>query len=70
MSSQEKKRNARTALDPILTESSSKTGAGMSRMDFVSRALMAPFNHRKTDSANILSDRMVFSVINIAVVAF
>ena len=60
MPSQESKRqNARAALDPITTESPSgpSNGAGMSRMAFVSKALMAPFNHKKSDSSNILAER-------------
>jgi len=58
MPSHESKRtNARAALDPLVIESSSSTGAGMSRLDFVSKAIMAPFNHRKTDSTKILADR-------------
>jgi mitochondrial division protein 1 len=44
-------------LDPIVTESSASNGAGMSRMDFVSKAIMAPFNHKKADSVKILADR-------------
>ncbi|KAF7986202.1 hypothetical protein HWV62_38626 [Athelia sp. TMB] len=59
MPSQESKRqNARAALDPITTESPSgpSNGAGMSRMAFVSKALMAPFNHKKSDSSNILAE--------------
>lgn len=54
MPSQESKRqNARAALDSITAE----TGAGMSRMELVSKALLAPFNHKKSDSTSILSER-------------
>src|SRR5882762_12007896 len=58
---QSKRNNARAALDPLVTESSSSTGAGMSRMDFVSKAIMAPFNHKKNDSTKILADRKSLS---------
>ncbi|ETW87713.1 hypothetical protein HETIRDRAFT_431969 [Heterobasidion irregulare TC 32-1] len=51
--SDEKKRNKQVP-DPLVTASSSN--ASGSRLDIVSRTLLAPFQHRKRDSSKILSD--------------
>lgn len=57
-SHESKRQNARAALDPLVTESPLAPGtAGMSRMELVSKALLAPFNHRKSDSAKLLAER-------------
>ncbi|KZP32449.1 WD40 repeat-like protein [Athelia psychrophila] len=56
-SHESKRQNARAALDPLVTESPLAPGtAGMSRMELVSKALLAPFNHRKSDSAKLLAE--------------
>jgi division protein 1 len=55
----EKKRHPRAALDPLVAAAALDAGAGgPSRMEIVSRALLAPFTtHRRSDSNKILSDR-------------
>lgn len=52
----DKKRNARAALDPLLTSSAPQSASGPSRLDIVSRAIMAPFTHKRGDSTKIFSD--------------
>ena len=49
--------NVRAAVDPLVTEPASGTASGRSKMELVSKALFAPFSHKKADSTRILSDR-------------
>lgn len=49
----ERRRNARVALDPLITDTSV---SGPSKLELVHQAIMAPFHHKKTSSAKILSD--------------
>ncbi|KAG6814439.1 hypothetical protein H0H92_007443 [Tricholoma furcatifolium] len=51
--SDEKKRNTRSNLDPLVTDS---TSSGPSKLEIVQNALLAPFHHKKRDSTKILSD--------------
>jgi hypothetical protein len=48
----ERKRTPRTALDPLVADA-----GGPSRMEIVSRALLAPFTHRRNESNRMLSER-------------
>ncbi|KAF8060982.1 WD40-repeat-containing domain protein [Lyophyllum atratum] len=49
----ERKRNARSTLDPLVTDGSS---SGPSKLELVQKAFLAPFQHKKRDSTRILSD--------------
>ncbi|KAJ7480123.1 WD40-repeat-containing domain protein [Mycena galericulata] len=51
-STDERKHNARAALDPLVTSSSS----GPSKLEFVQNAILSRFTHKKHDSTKILSD--------------
>ncbi|TFK57514.1 WD40 repeat-like protein [Heliocybe sulcata] len=54
----DKKRNPRAALDPLTTDAmagSSTSSSGPSKLEVVSKAIMAPF-HRRVDSNRILSE--------------
>ncbi|KAG5646084.1 hypothetical protein DXG03_004507 [Asterophora parasitica] len=57
--SDEKKRTARSNLDPLVTGGSS---SGPSKLELVQKAFLAPFHNKKRDSTRILSDR-AFSYI-------
>ncbi|KAJ7102446.1 WD40-repeat-containing domain protein [Mycena belliarum] len=67
-----KKQNARAALDPLTTSSSSTSTSGPSKFEFVQNAILSRFSHRKHDSTKILSDlapvimtpRMISSTAN------
>ncbi|THH12969.1 hypothetical protein EW146_g7199 [Bondarzewia mesenterica] len=48
------KRRSKPAPEPLAADSSSN--ASSSRLDMVSKTLLAPFQHRKSDSSKILSD--------------
>ncbi|RDB28476.1 Mitochondrial division protein 1 [Hypsizygus marmoreus] len=52
-SSDEKKRNGRSNVEPIVTDPSA---SGPSKLELVQNAFLAPFHHRKRDSTRILSD--------------
>ncbi|KAH7930577.1 Trp-Asp repeat-containing protein [Leucogyrophana mollusca] len=49
----ERSKGARAALDPLVTDPSA---SGPSKMELVSKAIFAPFSHKKSDSSRILSD--------------
>jgi division protein 1 len=51
--SEDRKRNARAALDSLVTDTSAP---GPSKLELVQKAIMAPFSHKKRDSTRILSD--------------
>ncbi|KAJ6573994.1 WD40-repeat-containing domain protein [Mycena vulgaris] len=52
-STDERKSNARAALNPLITSSST---SGPSKLEFVQNAILSRFTHRKNDSTKILSD--------------
>ncbi|KAI0935858.1 hypothetical protein AcV5_004161 [Taiwanofungus camphoratus] len=52
----DKKRAPLLPLDPPVESSSSSTASTGSRLDVVSKAILAPFSHRKHDSTKILTD--------------
>ncbi|KAJ7456465.1 WD40-repeat-containing domain protein [Mycena latifolia] len=68
-SKDERKQNARSALDPLVTSSST---SGPSKLEFVQNAILSRFTHKKNDSTKILSDlapvimtpRMISSTAN------
>lgn len=39
----------------------SSSNAVLDKLEIVQKAFLAPFNHKKTDSTRILSDRMWYS---------
>ncbi|KIJ68810.1 hypothetical protein HYDPIDRAFT_173441 [Hydnomerulius pinastri MD-312] len=49
-------RSENVRLDPLVTEPNIGTASGHSKMDLVSKALFAPFSHKKSESTRILSD--------------
>ncbi|KAF9258618.1 WD40 repeat-like protein [Marasmius fiardii PR-910] len=56
---EDQRRNARTTLDPLITDpipSSSSSSSGTSRVALIQKVLTAPFSHRKRDSTRILSE--------------
>ncbi|KAK1224703.1 Mitochondrial fission protein [Marasmius sp. AFHP31] len=56
---EEKRRNARAALDAIITDpgaSSSSSSSTTSKVALLQKVLTAPFSHRKRDSTRILSE--------------
>jgi division protein 1 len=59
----DKKRNPRTALDPLLAGALASVDTGPSRMEIVGRAILAPFSHRRNESNSILADRAHYYVI-------
>ncbi|KAH7883973.1 WD40-repeat-containing domain protein [Phlebopus sp. FC_14] len=52
----ERSDDVRAALHPLVTEPTTGTSSGRSKMELVSKALFAPFSHKKADSTKILSD--------------
>ncbi|ESK98152.1 trp-asp repeats containing protein [Moniliophthora roreri MCA 2997] len=58
LKAEDQKRNARAALDPLITDSpetpSSSSGAG--KLALFQKVLSAPFSHKKRDSTRILSE--------------
>jgi division protein 1 len=58
---EQRKRNPRQALDPLVLEGAGAGVAdGPSRMEIVSRAIMSPFSHRRNDSNRLLSERALY----------
>ncbi|KAJ6569629.1 WD40-repeat-containing domain protein [Mycena capillaripes] len=55
-STDNRKQNARTPLDPLVTGASSSSTSGPSKFEFVQNAILSRFTHRKHDSTKILSD--------------
>ncbi|KAG7090757.1 hypothetical protein E1B28_009846 [Marasmius oreades] len=56
---EDQRRNARTALEPLILDpspSSSSSSSGTSRVALLQKVLTAPFSHRKRDSTRILSE--------------
>ncbi|KAF9535760.1 WD40-repeat-containing domain protein [Crepidotus variabilis] len=55
-STQSRQQNARAGPGPSSAEPPSASGSGLSKLELVQNAFMAPFNHKKRDSTRILSN--------------
>ncbi|KAJ7151558.1 WD40-repeat-containing domain protein [Mycena filopes] len=74
-STDERKHNARAALDPLVTTAASSSTSGPSKFEFVQNAILSRFTHKKHDSTRILSElapvimtpRMISSTANASV---
>lgn len=51
-------RNLLDALESITITGSSTASSVPGKLEIMSKAMLAPFSHRKTDSTRILADRM------------